>query len=400
MATPLVAPPQIARPLSPLPSNETLVAFSAAVPWQMIEDHKRKFNEVLKQLTLSEDDTALPLDVLSAALGAPVSAYYDPTVHGGANVYLAEVNGRRYVLGSAVSARYRSGKTLARSITGYNLNPAVNHTNLHETDSPITRMCALGAEVELGLLHPDGTPPTEAQMHTYIAAYENSARRLGITPQLDREACMYQVEAHIAPGIGYQRTRASLDGIMVSLLAACEATGLHTAILAAYPILSDFTLTPDPKVDTAVEVMTALNSNFPEYLERQAAAKARYHISEASNVVQVFRLQGCHIHLDIAGRSEALSMLGFHTVLRSASAIANSAFLKGSPFVNGVCDAELLCTREYLRATTVTGRYLQVPLTPHLSPDGLENYADLLHSEKVNAMARALLGENELGQWV
>jgi hypothetical protein len=258
----------------------------------------------------------------------------------------------------------------------------------------------LGAEVELGLLHRDGTPPTEAEMQLYIQTYQDRARRLGITPQIDREACQYQVEAHVAPGIGYQRTRASLDGIMLSLLAASETTNLQTAILATYPIESDFTLTPDPKVNTAVEVMTALNADFPEYLQRQQAAKDRYGISHDSNVVQVFRLQGCHIHLDLAGRSEALSLLGFYSVLRSATAIANSAFLKGSPFVNGVCDADLLCTREYLRATTVTGRYMEVPITPHLSADGLDHYANLLRSEKVNAMARALLGENKLGAWV
>src|SRR5690606_17807891 len=113
----------------------------------------------------------------------------------------------------------------------------------------------------------------------------------------------------------------------------------------------------DPKVNTAVSVMTRMNSNFPDYLERQAEAKRRYRISEDANVVQVFRIQGCHIHLDLAGRSEALGLLGFYTMLRSATAIANSAFLKGAPFVNGVCDEELLCTREYLRGTTVTGRY-------------------------------------------
>lgn len=385
---------------TPLPSNETLIEFSSAVPWHLIEDQKRRFNDAIKKITDSGQDGELPLEMLADAIGAPVTTYYDPTPHTGANVILAHHNGHRYVLGSAVSSRYRSGKTLAKSMTSYNMNPSVNHTNLHETDSPTTRMCAIGAEVELGLLHRDGSPPTEAEMQMFINSYEDNARKLGITPQIDREACQYQVEAHVAPGIGYQRTRASLDGIIQSLLIASEATHLQTAIMAAYPIESDFTLTPDPKVQTAVEVMTALNSNFPEYLARQDALRKRYNMRPESNVVQIFRLQGCHIHLDLAGRSEALGLLGFYSVLRSATAIANSAFLKGSPFVNGVCDAELLCTREHLRAATVTGRYMEIPITPHLSPDGLENYSDLLRSEKVNAMARALLGENKLGEWV
>jgi hypothetical protein len=385
---------------TPLPSNETLVEFSSAVPWQTIEEHKRRFNEVVKSIAAGGEDGELPLDEISDAVGIPVSTYYDPAPSSGANVFLAHCNGHRYVLGSAVSSRYRSGKTLAQSITPYNLNPSVNHTNLPETDSPTTRMCALGAEVELGLLHRDGSPPSEELMQEFIRQYQDNARRLGITPQIDREACQYQVEAHVAPGIGYQRTRAALDGIILALLSSSEATGLQTAIMAAYPIESDFKLTDDPKVDTAVSVMTALNSHFPEYLQHQVDAKARFKLDPAANVVQVFRIQGCHIHLDLAGRSEAMALLGFYTVLRSATAIANSAFLKGSPFVNGVCDAELLCTREYLRNTTVTGRYMEIPITPHLTSDGLENYADLLRSEKVNAMARALLGENKLGQWI
>ncbi len=385
---------------TPLPSNQTLVEFSEAVPWQVIDEQKKRFNDIVRQIAASRDDAALPLDELSDALGTEVKTYYEQEPVGGANVFLAEYQGRQYVLGSAVSAVYRSGKTLAESITSYNMNPSVNHTNLTETDTPTTRMCALGAEIELGLLHEDGSAPQETEMLEFIRIYQDSARRLGITPQIDREACQYQVEAHVAPGIGYQRTRASLDGIMMALLSASEATNLNTAILAAYPIESDFELTKDPKVNTAVSVMTRMNSNFPDYLERQAEAKRRYRIHEDANVVQVFRIQGCHIHLDLAGRSEALGLLGFYTMLRSATAIANSAFLKGAPFVNGVCDEELLCTREYLRGTTVTGRYMQIPITPHLSPDGLSHYAELLRSEKVNAMARALLGENDLGEWV
>lgn len=93
-------------------------------------------------------------------------------------------------------------------------------------------------------------------------------------------------------------------------------------------------------------------------------------------------------------------MLAFYTMLRSASAIANSAVLKGSPFVNGTCDPELLCTREYLRSVTATGRYLDIPTSPHLSDNGLERYSTLLYSERVNAPARAMLYEDELGTMI
>ncbi|MFW5692422.1 MAG: hypothetical protein ACOCX3_03640, partial [Chloroflexota bacterium] len=239
--------------------------------------------------------------------------------------------------------------------------------------------------------------PSEQDAQTYIEAYQLAARRLGITPQIDREACQYQIETHIAPGVGYNRTRASLDGIMTALVTASAETGLHTAMLSSYPIESDFKLSEDPKVLTAVDLMVEINQQFPDYVEALAAAKARYHIQPEANVVEVFRLQGCHIHLDLAGRSEALGLLSFVTMLRSATAVANSAVLKGGPFVNGVCDAELLCTREYLRRTTVTGRIIDRPLSPHLMNGDLDRYASLLKSERANAPARALLYDDTLG---
>jgi hypothetical protein len=85
-------------------------------------------------------------------------------------------------------------------------------------------------------------------------------------------------------------------------------------------------------------------------------------------------------------------------MLKSATAIANAAVLKGAPFVNGTCDPELLDAREYLRRTTVTGRYLDLPTSPHFQPDGLEHYAALLRLERANAVGRALLYEDGLGQ--
>lgn len=383
---------------TPLPSNKSLTDFSDAIPWQYVEDKKRKFNQVVRELKDQLKDDSLPLDVISEKIGASVTTYYPNPEGDKGNIYVVEKNGKQFILGSAVSKRYRSGKTLAKSIVGYNLNPSVNHTNLHETDSPSTKMRALGAELELGLLKPDGSKPTEAEMQQYIQSYQNNARRAGITPQIDREACQFQVEAHIAPGIGYHQTRHALDGIMRSLIASSESTGLITAILAAFPIESDFDLTDDPKVHTAVDLMKSINGQFPEYKKLQDEVKSRYQIAPESNVVQIFRLQGCHIHLDLAGRSEGLGLLAFYSMLRSATAIANGALLKGSPFVNGTCDDEYLCTREYLRRTTVTGRPLEIPLSPHLLQNDMEAYGELLLEEKVNAVARGLLCESGLGQ--
>ncbi|NWF69491.1 MAG: hypothetical protein HXY40_10430 [Chloroflexi bacterium] len=380
---------------SPLPSNAALTEYSQTVDWQEIERQKRIFNQMLKDHAGEE---SLPLAAMSEALGAPVKLYYEAPVNG-ANVVLGHVNGHPYVLGSAVSKRYRSGKSFMQSIVPYNLNPSVNHTNIGETDNPGTRMRALGAEIELGLLHRDGRPPSEAEMQQYMRTYQDHARRLGITPHVDREACQYQIETHIAPSVGYYKTRNALQGIMTALMLTCDETGLQTAIMSSYPTESDFHLTEDPKVQTAVDLMTQVNAHFPEYVERLAAAQQRYFVGPDSlNVVQMFRIHGCHIHLDLAGRSEALGLLTFYTMLRSATAAANAAVLKGGPFVNGTCDSELLCTREYLRRTTVTGRYLEMPISPHFTAGGLEKYAGLLLNERANSTGRAMLCEEGLGE--
>lgn len=381
----------------PLPSNEMLVELSSAIPWGEIERQKRQFYEAIQALKANgkADTDSLPLEDISDAIGAPVSLYYDSSAKG--NLILGHVNGRTHILGSFVSQRYRKHKSLLDSIVLYNMNPSVNHTNIHETDTPTVQMRALGAEVELGLLHPDGRGPDETEVQAYIELYKLHAHKLGITPQVDREACQYQVEAHVAPGVGYHRTRHALDGIMTSLVRASETTGLQTAVLAAYPIESDFKLTDDPKVHTAVDLMLEVNGMFPEYQQRLRDAQARYHIGDC-NFVEMFRIQGCHIHLDLGGRSEALGLLTFYTMLRSATAIANSALLKGAPFVNGTSDPELLCVREHLRRTTVTGRYIEVPTMPHISPTGMDDYGDLIRSERANAVGRAHLFEKGLGE--
>jgi hypothetical protein len=381
---------------SQLPSNEDVIAYGKAIPWQDIEQQKRRFIDKLKALmqTAGEDD--LLLEDLADATGIPITTLYPDSRAG--NVLIGHVGETQYVLGSCVSKRYRHGKTALQSVIPYNFNPSVNHTNLNESHNPTTELRALGAELELGLYHPDGQSPSEAEMAQFTEVYSANARSLGITPQVDREACAYQVEVHIAPGIGYNRARHSLDGILKSLVEASKATGLYTAILASYPVKSDFALTDNPKVHTAADVMFEINAHFPKYKHNREEARRRYHMADDANVVQIFRLQGCHIHLDIAGRSEALGLFTFYTMLRSATAIVNAAMLKGSPFVNGTCDPELLCTREYLRRTTVTGRYLELPLTPHLNGQGMARYGHLLHSERANAAARALLCDNSLGE--
>lgn len=373
-----------------LPENDVVEAYSSAVSWEQIEQQKRRFNDKLKELATLSDNDDLPLEELADATGIPLSTLYPDSKKG--NIILGHMNGKRYMLGSFVSKRYRFDKTLLQSIVPYNFNPSVNHTNLKESHNPTTELRALGAELELGLYHPDGRPPTEEEVAVFSEHYRNNASMMGITPTVDREACMYQIEVHVAPGIGYHRTRMSIDGIMKSLVSASKATGLYTAMMSAYPIESDFQLTDHPKVHTAVDVMREINSQFPEYEQRMEDARQRYHMDANANVVEIFRIQGCHIHLDIAGRSEALGLFTFYTMLRSATAIANAAMLKGGPFVNGTCDPDYTCVREYLRRTTITGHYVELPITPHLSDTGIDDYGFLLQSERANAPARSLLG--------
>ncbi|GAB1420956.1 hypothetical protein MASR2M15_10840 [Anaerolineales bacterium] len=381
---------------SPLPSNEKIIELGTRVHWKIIEDAKKRFNKAIKTLNLeatSEDE--LPLDRLSEIVKYPVHILNDDLKSG--NVIYADYEGQRFMLGSYVSKRYRKGKTLLESIVPYNLNPSVNHTNFFETDSPTNQLRAIGAELELGLHRRDGSEPDSDSVDRFIDIYRQQAHQIGITPQVDREACEYQVEVHVAPGVGYNRTRQSIDGIMRSLCIAGEATQLNTAMISVYPLLTDFTLSKDPKVQTAVDVMVDINNQFPEYVRHLTEVKAKYGMNPEANCVEVFRIQGCHIHLDVAGRSEALAMFAFYSMLHSASALANKAILKGGPFVNGTCDAERLCLREYLRSTTVTGRYIEMALSPHLIEGDMERYASLLINERANSPARAHLYDDSLG---
>jgi hypothetical protein len=390
--------------MSVLPSNEVLVAFSQDAPWQEIERQKRIFNQALETLIANTPDgdspADLPLDALSEQIGAPVRTYYSPEESpNGANVLLADLNGRSYVLASVVSSRYRGGKKFLESLVRYNLNPSVNHTNIQETEDSMTRMRVLGAEIEMGLVHPDGHAPNEDEMQGFMHAYYNKAVQIGVYPHLDREACQYQIEAHIAPSVGYHKTRSALNGMLHALALTAEETGMRPMLLPSYPTESDFKMTDHPKVQTAVDLMVAVNNMFPEYVERLETIKKRYHVKEG-HYVNLFRNQGTHIHIDLAGRSEALGLLTYHTILKSATALANSAVLKGCPFVNGTCDEELLCTREILRSVTVTGRYLDLPLSPHYRPEDLHRYAELLRLERANATGRAMMFDEYEGELI
>jgi hypothetical protein len=161
----------------------------------------------------------------------PISTYYDVNNPKGGNVVLAHADGYSYVLGSVVSDRYRSGHSFLESIVPYNLNPSVNHTNIHETEDAVTRMRVLGAEIELGLIHPDGTLYRRRNARIYAGVLQPRFR-IGIYPRLIGSLPV-SGGAH-SPSAGYTKTRNALNGIMTAL-AAGDDTGLITAIMSTYP---------------------------------------------------------------------------------------------------------------------------------------------------------------------
>jgi hypothetical protein len=62
---------------TPLPSNETLLAYSKDIAWQRIEQQRRLFNQTYAQLSQTQTEDVLPLPALSTAIGSEVSALYD-----------------------------------------------------------------------------------------------------------------------------------------------------------------------------------------------------------------------------------------------------------------------------------------------------------------------------------
>ena len=165
----------------PLPSNDALTAYSADVSWQEVENIRRHFTRALETITTTASDDILPLDALSEAVGTPVTTYYDAVQPDTGNVLLTEIKGHPLVLGSYVSKRYRSGHSLLESVVPYNLNPSVNHSNIEETEDSLTRLRVLGAEIELGLVHPDGHSPDRrrsAGLYHGLCQPRAAARRL------------------------------------------------------------------------------------------------------------------------------------------------------------------------------------------------------------------------------
>jgi hypothetical protein len=168
--------------------------------------------------------------------------------------------------------------------------------------------------------------------------------------------------------------------------------------MSVYPTETDFATSHSDKVETVAMFLNDINESRARQCELLDALRRRYKMSRGEvRTANTLRFQGYHLHVDIAGRSEALGMLSYMLNLGSASAIANGALLRGGPFMDGACDPELLCTREYVRAISVTGHYVGMPISPHLQETGMEKHAFLLKSNLANGTARALLYGEEDG---
>ena len=378
-----------------LPSNSDLIDYSNNIERNEIEEARRKFCDFINLEKNKHGD--FNLEDIETEVGQPIKSYTDFKDRSTANIFYVEKNGYRYILGAYINGSIRRqlpDQPFAKFIQPYNLNPAVHYKNIADTEDPNLELRHLGAELELGIISPDGSSPSSKKIKTFIKKYKQFAKNNNISSQVDSEACEDQMEIHITPIKGYKNIYTYFKNMFHSLVISSKETELLISILSTFPTQSDFPISHDPKVEVAKKTFRITNNMSPLHQQRLDKVYERYHIplrDIPDKQLKIFRIQGLHVHLDIAGRSEALALFGFHTLLRSATAIANAALLKGGPFVNGVYDPDFLCTREYLRQTTVTGSMLELPTSPHFGSDNMEVYAKLLYSDFTNTPGRALL---------
>lgn len=370
-----------------LPDNNTLHAFAADVDWQQVDTARAQFLEYLN--TVRDKRGSHPV---TASMIKHLSQWYfndsDDAPEG--NVFLSKDTARPIVLASLLGPRFRQGQWLDY-VKPYNLNPAVNHDNIHEAGGPL-RIRPVGVELEVGMARLDGAEPTNQNLDLFHQAYFHHAKRLGGQLDLSPELCIYQAELVMPPVVGYSKLLYTIEQNIASLTHATHEAGLALTILSTYPFESDFATSHTDKVEMVAIFLNDINESRPNQCRILDDLRARYQISRgAARTANLLRFQGYHMHVDIAGRSEALGMLAYALNLGSATAAANAALIKGGPFMDGVCDPDLLCTREYVRNISITGHYVGLPISPHLQPDGMEKHGHLLRANLANGTARALL---------
>ncbi len=376
---------------SGLPDNAALQAFAHDMPWQSVDEARIQFLEYLNGIR----DKRGSHPSSGSLIRHLTRAYYegDEDAPDG-NVLLSNRTKHPLVLATLLGRRFQQGPWLDY-VKPYNLNPSVIHSNLHEAGGPL-KLRPVGVELEVGLVRSEGGEPNASDLDRFHRTYVAHAQRLGACIDLAPELCIYQAEVTIPPVFGYMKALRHLELNLAALTHASHEAGLYLMITSVYPTESSFATSHSDKVETVAMFLNDINESRPQQREILTALGQRYRISSALRTANLLRFQGYHMHVDLAGRSEALGMLSYMLNLGSASATANAALLKGGPFMDGVCDSELLCVRENVRAISITGHYVGVPISPHLQETGMERHAHLLRANLANGTARALLyGEEE-----
>jgi hypothetical protein len=376
-----------------LPDNSTLEVFAHEVPWQTIEDSREQFQKYLNSLRDKRGSRPMATGMLWH-LAQP--HYEDDIESPDGNVLLSKGGARPFVLADILGKRFQQTFWIDY-VKPYNLNPSVIHHNIHEAGGPL-RLRPVGTELEVGMVRSDGLEPNEQDLNAFHSAYVSHALRLNACLDVSPELCIYQAEVTIDPVYGYAKVLRSTELNIAALTHAAHEAGLEIAPLSVYPTESDFATSRSDKVETVAMFLNDINESRPRQCDLLDALRRRYRMSRGQvRTANVLRFQGYHLHVDVAGRSEALAMLSYIMNLGSATAIANGALLRGGPFMDGACDPELLCTREYVRAISITGHYVGMPISPHLQPEGMERHGHLLKANLANGAARALLYGEEDG---
>ncbi|MEP7289261.1 MAG: hypothetical protein ABI947_26210 [Chloroflexota bacterium] len=375
-----------------LPDNAALEAYARELPWQIIEETREHFQEYLTSVRSKRGSHPLATKMIWH-LTRPY--FEDDEEAPDGNVLLSKGATRPFVLADLLGKRFQQGGWMDY-VKPYNLNPSVVHSNIHEAGGPL-KLRPVGTELEVGMVRLDGLEPTDADLDQFHIAYVNHAMKTGACLDVSPELCIYQAEVSSPPVFGYAKMLRSTELNLASLTQASHESGLLIAVMSVYPSETDFATSHSDKVETVAMFLNDINESRIRQCDLLDTLRRRYRMSRGEvRTANVLRFQGFHMHVDIAGRSEALGMVSYMLNLGSASAIANGALLKGGPFMDGACDPELLCTREYVRAISITGHYVGMPVSPHLQGDGMDKHAHLLQANLANGASRALLyGEED-----
>ncbi|HVO41207.1 MAG TPA: hypothetical protein VMT34_01230 [Aggregatilineales bacterium] len=380
---------------SSLPDNAALRAFAREVPWTIVEENREHFQDYLNSIRSKRGSH--PLALSSKIIWHLAGGYYDdPEDTPDGNVLLTRGLKRPLVLGTILGRRFQQGPWIDY-VKPYNLNPSVTPENINEAGGPL-RVRPVGTELEVGLVRPDGLEPTDDDLNRFHEAYIGHALRLSACLDVSPELCIYQAEVTVGPSLGFAKILHRTELNLAALTHAANEADLHLAVMSVYPTETDFATSHSDKVETVAKFLDDINESRPRQCDLLDALRRRYRMTRGEvRTSNVLRFQGYHMHVDLAGRSEALGLVSYMMNLGSASAVANAALLKGGPFMDGACDSDLLCTREIVRAISITGHYVDVPLSPHLSVEALEKHARLLRDNLANGTARALLYGEEDG---